>query len=270
MKPSYSNHQLNELFGKPSYDWDESSNDSLATSLGSREFSEDIREYLPELEIAMIKLANGYEAVRKESETLELKTCGSKLVADSFGRSFLEKLKRESDMYDSLCVDSIVQKLERANIMKASNELVNDFTAMKVTCAKVRMHSLSLYIRFNEEVFCEKNDRNNVDWCDSNAEMLMLEEGFIFVLTHKLMTGISKIEITSLNPDRKTDSINRKSELPSDYELFSFVRVSEPKTVQTHVFDELKESMIDDGFYSISPANAMEAIKTKAKELCLL
>ncbi len=75
-----------------------------------------------------------------------------------------------------------------------------------------------------------KQDQSNVKY----------KEGFIYILSNKLMPGIYKIGFTSINPDKRATEISVEMKMPMPFEVELYERTKEPFIVEQRIHKELE------------------------------
>lgn len=176
------------------------------------------------------------------------------------------------DFNSNLCCSSGREWYQLTNV-KLELEMVNyeDAPSMVV---KVINHILSLLDKgvrthnivenYLEQLGKEKQSEADVELTRSEKiEMkhVKVKEGFVYILSHPMMSGIHKIGFTARNPDVRAKELSKQIGLPMSFSIYKYWRTADPYIVEQRIQQKLSSCLIGGEYYEGDPAMFSEVVK---------
>ena len=105
----------------------------------------------------------------------------------------------------------------------------------------------------------------NGKWDAIDEKHSKVKEGFIYVLSNPLMSGILKIGFTASNPDKRAKDVSQQYGLPTSFTVACYWRTKDPYIVEQRIHERLAACNKGGEFFEVSLEVAKNTI-----ENCLL
>jgi len=107
----------------------------------------------------------------------------------------------------------------------------------------------------------KKQIPNDQKWLEIEIANSKVTDGFIYILSNRLMPGIYKIGFTAGNPDRRAREISARHALPQAFQVVQYWRTLDPYIVEQRIHDALSKYSRTGAFFEIHLEAAKDAVQ---------